>query len=29
MLHKILKFHSDHCPILAMKRRVTARRQDG
>ena len=26
MLHKLREFHSDHCPILAVKRRVFQRR---
>jgi hypothetical protein len=26
MLHKLHEFHSSHCPILAVKRRVCQRR---
>lgn len=29
MLRKLLTFHSDHCPVLAIKRRVCARRKGG
>ncbi|MEX1173874.1 MAG: hypothetical protein WEG56_14860 [Chloroflexota bacterium] len=26
MLHKLREFHSSHCPVLAVKRRVCQRR---
>ncbi len=29
MRHKLVQFHSDHCPILAVKRRVCASRNRG
>lgn len=29
MLRKLFRFHSDHCPVLAVKRRICARRSDG
>lgn len=27
MLRKLAQFHSDHCPVLAVKRRICARRK--
>ncbi len=29
MLRKLFEFHSDHCPVLAVKRRICARRDRG
>ncbi len=29
MLHKLLQFHSGHCPLLAVKRRVCQHRHGG
>ncbi len=29
MLRKLFQFHGDHCPVLAVKRRICARRNGG